>query len=1186
MEESLTYIRRVTKPDIPNVLKSVSNFSLSYDSHEALGAVDDHEDIEKQFPHTYGGARISFKKTQSEIASLRDPIRMGVVLSGGQAPGGHNVIAGIFDFCKSISSESVIYGFLDGPQGIYNKQYCIIDDVMMDKYRNTGGFDMIGSGRHKIEKPIEFERSMQSCVELNLDGIIIIGGDDSNTNAAVLAEYFAANKCKTKVCGAPKTIDGDLKVNPYIPISFGFDTACRLYSELIGNLGQDTLSSQKYYHFIRLMGRAASNITLECGLMTRPNICLISEEVEAKKLTLLQITQLIVDVIINRSQNHRNYGIIILPEGLIEFIPEFNHLIEEINDVLATGVDATEQAVVQVLSPENRSTFLYLPDSIKQQLLLDRDPHGNVQVAKIETERLLALTVSLELKSLKEQGKYHGEFMPQYHSFGYEGRCGFPSPFDATYCYTLGQTVAGMISLGLTGMIASVTNLTQPVEEWDVGGVPITMMCHMERRHGHMKPVIKKALVELDGLPYKCFVSQRDLWAQYDLYRSPGPIQFFSSNSSDVDLCITLSLELGKIKYDDDLASIKATAELQSKVTRLGSYIHTPLSGHSKDALSLLQKDRSNVLFPLCDALNGVKAVCTSMQLTSCKNSRDRAVVSKVFQNTYGSHLVSLTSCAVSNGHINGSLTSPLKVGILFSGRQSPGGHNVIAGVFDSLKRQSPSSTLVGFIGGCEGLIKNHAIVLTEDYVNAFRGQGGFEMLSRSYDSFPEKSYDSIIATCNAHNLDGLLVIGGARSATNCAYLAEYLKTNHCSTAVVAIPVDISGSLKDSFVETTVGFDTATKVASQVVGNNATDGSSAKKYYYFMRLMSQEKSFSVLEIALATKPNYVILTEEVKEKNMTLSDVVRSIADMVENRAKLNKNYGTVLIPEGLIDSIPELKLLVNELDKIFLDMGPVANQSGSVDIALIRPKLTHWSCALLDTLPDFMQYSLLLTRGSDNKALLSQLETEKLLAHFVEIELGYRKKQGTYKGTFSVVNSFIGYQSRGAIPSNFDNTYAYNLGFSAITLVENKCSSYMACIHQLKRPVKEWTAYGVPLTAMMTINKSPDYTAVDMPIIKKASVDLNCNAYGVLVQQQANSDADEYHNPGPLQLYGPDAITMSVPKTVTLDSHDYMADISMLAESLIKVEEACRPGCSQVVLEIATKSMSTLIDVINVIKS
>lgn len=1153
---------------VPNSLSNAPN--LAFTSHEALGAVADHADIKNAFPCTYGRARISLQN--SVKSETNKPIKMACVLSGGQAPGGHNVIAGIYDYIKKISESSVMFAFLDGPQGIYNGQYCIIDDNMMQNYRNTGGFDMIGSGRHKIEKPIEFQNSMAVCTALDLDGLIVIGGDDSNTNAAVLAEYFEANNCKTKVCGAPKTIDGDLKVDPYIPISFGFDTACRTYSELIGNLGQDTLSSQKYYHFVRLMGRAASNIALECALQTRPNICLISEEIEQKQLTLLQITNDIVNVILKRNKDGKDYGIVVLPEGLIEFIPEFNSLIKEINDILANGVEPTEAGVKNLLSTNNQAVFSYLPDNIKQQLLLDRDPHGNVQVAKIETERLLAQTVSNELLKLKLSGEYKGDFMPQFHSFGYEGRSGFPSMFDSTYCYVLGQTVAAMIHLGHNGMIASVTNLHKPVADWQCGGVPITMMCHMEKRHGHMKAVIKKALVELDGKPFKAFAEQRDYWAIYDLYRSPGPIQFFGDHSS-VELCITLNLELLGSDERLNMDNLRAAMAIQDKKMHFGIFNHSVLSTPlSKNILSDLQRQRLLYKPLLCPALSS-NPVCIPLAGTQCKRSIDRVVLEKEFPITYGSNLVSIVASTTTESEFK-----PINIGVVFTGRQAPGGHDILSGLFDSI---GPNSKLIGFVGGSEGLLRNHSVVLTASEIDAYRGQGGFELLARSQDSFKNDDFALILSTCVSNNLSGLVLIGGARTSSNAAYLAEYFANNKCPTNIITVPVDISGSLKDEFVETTVGFDTATKVACQVVGNNATDGASAKKYYYFMRLMGQEPSHSALEVALVTKPNFVILAEEVETRHMTLADIVRAIADVVEKRAKQKKNYGTVLIPEGLIDCIPELKLLGSELDVAFSEVGSAA----TIDTALIRSKLTIWSRALLDSLPEFMQAELLLSRGSENKTLLSQAETERMLAHFVDIELGYRKKKGTYTGSFSVVCSFIGYQARGALPSNFDVNYAYNLGFAAISLIKSGYNGYMAVINQLKQPVNEWKAHGVPLTAFLTLSNNLERSGdLGKASIKKAKVDVNGPAYSKLVEVKnnvASSTTDLYANAGPLQYFGPTELTNSVPCTIALESSDYYKDYDALKQALLHIEGSCKIGCSPSLLHIATKSLCNLQEII-----
>ena len=653
-------------------------------------------------------------------------------------------------------------------------------------------------------------------------------------------------------------------MDPYIPISFGFDTACRTYSELIGNLGQDTLSSQKYYHFVRLMGRAASNIALECALQTRPNVCLISEEVEEKKMTLSQITQEVVEVILARSQEGKDYGLVLLPEGLIEFIPEFNNLISEINDVLATGVETTESAVMPHLSVNNKAVFAYLPENIKQQLLLDRDPHGNVQVAKIETERLLAQTVQMELESLRKDGKYKGTFTPIFHSYGYEGRSGLPSSFDATYCYVLGQNVGAMLSLGCNGLISSVTNLQAPVSEWKCGGVPITMMCHMEKRHGHMKPVIKKALVELDGEPFKCFLSQRADWAKYDLYRSPGPIQYFSGSAS-VELCITLTLELMKSDVRMSLNDIEIAKNLQKKSTRYGNYLFSPVTGQANSIMSISQKDRSQYQPTLCSILDkNNNSVCEERQSTQCRNVSDKLIMKSIFQHTYGANLVSI-ECKVPGSSIIPS--KPLIVGVAFCGRQSPGGHDVIAGLLDSLPM---GSTLIGFVGGTLGLIANHGVTITSEHIASYRGSGGFELLCRSIDNINSLCFDSISTTCSSKKLDGLILIGGSRTNTVAAYLAEYLKSQNCPTTIVTTPVDCTGALRNEFVESTVGFNTCSKVAGQIVGNNATDGASAKKYYYFMRLLGSSPSHSTLEVALITKPNFVILAEEVVAQNMTL----------------------------------------------------------------------------------------------------------------------------------------------------------------------------------------------------------------------------------------------------------------------------------------------------------------------------
>ena len=477
-------------------------------------------------------------------------MNVGIILSGGQAPGGHNVICGIYDAVKKMNKNNKVYGFLMGPGGLVDHNYVELTEDFVDQYRNTGGFDMIGSGRTKLEKVDQFEKGLEIIRELNIKAVVIIGGDDSNTNACVLAEYYAAKNYGVQVIGCPKTIDGDLK-NDQIETSFGFDTATKVYSELIGNIERDANSARKYWHFIKLMGRSASHIALECALQTQPNICLISEEIQAKDMTLNQIVEQIASAVAKRAEEGNNFGVVLIPEGLIEFIPAIGRLIDELNDLLAAhgndyknlDKDAQREYIIAHLSKENAETFATLPEGVARQLSLDRDPHGNVQVSLIETEKLISDMVGAKLAEWKKSGKYNGKFAAQHHFFGYEGRCAAPSNFDADYCYALGVSAANLIANGKTGYMAIVKNLSAPTDDWKAGGVPITMMMNMERRNGEMKPVIRKALVELDGAPFKAFAAHRDEWANNTCFVYPGPIQYWGpAEVCDRDTR-TLSLE-------------------------------------------------------------------------------------------------------------------------------------------------------------------------------------------------------------------------------------------------------------------------------------------------------------------------------------------------------------------------------------------------------------------------------------------------------------------------------------------------------------------------------------------------------------------------------------------------------------------------------------------------------------------
>ena len=517
-------------------------------------SVADQDKIKALFPNTYGKNEITFVKGTNTSASKKQVV--GVILSGGQAPGGHNVVCGLYDALKATDASNVLLGFKGGPDGLLKNDYVEFDDAFIDAYRNTGGFDIIGSGRTKLETQEQFNIVAENAKKNGLTAIVIIGGDDSNTNAATLAEYMAAHNTGVQVIGCPKTIDGDLK-NEDIEASFGFDTATKTYSELIGNIERDANSAKKYWHFIKVMGRSASHVALECALETQPNICLIGEEVAAKKMSLAQITNYIADAVEKRGNNGENFGVAIIPEGIVEFVPEFSALIAEINELLAgkkteefnalPDWNAKYDFIKNGLTSESFAVFDILPQGIQQQLFLERDPHGNVQVSLIESEKLFSEMVKNELAKRKAAGSYKGKFGAQHHFFGYEGRCAFPSNFDADYCYSLGYNAFMLIQYGYTGYLSKVSNLSKPAEEWNAGGMPITKMMNIERRNGEDKPVIRKALVELDGAPFKYFEAHREEWAVKTSFTYPGAIQYYGP-AEVCDLTTrTLALEKGQM---------------------------------------------------------------------------------------------------------------------------------------------------------------------------------------------------------------------------------------------------------------------------------------------------------------------------------------------------------------------------------------------------------------------------------------------------------------------------------------------------------------------------------------------------------------------------------------------------------------------------------------------------------------
>jgi len=1121
------------------------------------------ETIKGLFPATSAMPLVEFEAGPAEGDPSRKPFRVGVVLSGGQAPGGHNVIAGIYDGVKQWHADSSMIGFLDGPHGIFSGNYVEITDEIMDGFRNTGGFDMLGSGRHKIESDEQFKNSMDVCTEIGLDGLVVIGGDDSNTNGALLAEYFKANGCNTNVVGAPKTIDGDLKCPPHLPISFGFDTACKTYATLVGNVAVDALSAQKYYHIVRLMGRSASNIALEVALLTRPNICLIGEEVKQGNKSCRDITKELADMVELRSKAGKDYGVILLPEGLIEFIPEFENLIKEMNDKLAESEEKpTEKSVLAVLSEENAQVFKFLPDFIRAQLMMDRDPHGNVQVAKIETEKLLAATVTTELERRRAEGSYRGQFKTQFHAYGYEGRAGMPTIFDSHYCYALGATASALLVNQQTGLIASVKNLLKPAREWQCGGVPITSLCVVERRKGKDKPVIKKALVEMEGSmaqPYQEYVKMRDELRMKDLYSVPGPTQYdMEGCPMAADIPLTLRLELG-----DTLRPLVKMPDPKP----MGKHLYIP---QPAEARSELQQWRATRAQQLPDSFK--QKSLAALQVAKASPTIVEDLHMSYFRKFFPT-MVERPLIEFGEGDGKAEVGQNMKIGVVFCGRQAPGCHDFLCGLVDMLE-SSEGSKVLGFVGGTKGLFEKQAVELTPELCKAYAGTGGLELLGRTVDRLKtDDELEKARAACIELGLKGLVLVGGARTNTDVAYLAESFRKEKVPTAVIGVPCGIEGNMVNEFVEASIGFDSAAKAVAQLVGNTAIDGSSARKYYYFLRLMDGastggriSSSHLALEVALQTKPNMLLLTEEVDAKRMSLRDLVSEIADTVELRARDGNNFGTILVAEGLLGAIPEFRSLISELEPI-----PMPSP-----VETVLPELSSWSRALFQSLPEFIQQQLLLERQSNAALQMSQLETERLLAHLVEEELKQRKSAGTFKGSFSPVCQFIGYQARCSVPSNFDVDYAYTLGATSAVLATTERNGYMAIVSNLSQPVSKWRTGGVPLTAMLHV---PATTASETfqprPSIFPHRIDLEGGAFRSWSDQRiACAKFELYENPGPIQLSGS---TADSPALTITSKFSYLRELDALTQHLAKVGKRCRPGCDPKTVRVATQSLAML---------
>ena len=1206
----LQRVRLGVKTPLPRVLESAPE-GIQMKDGPPTSAAGDVEEIQALFPKLFGQRSVSVAAGGDDALRknlVRTP-RVGVVLSGGQAPGGHNVISGLYDYVVT-RCKGALFGFLNGPRGIFTGNYVQLDDARVDRFRNQGGFDIIGSGRDKIHSDSQFADSMSHCESLKLDGLVVIGGDDSNTNACMLAEYFASHGAHCKVVGCPKTIDNDLK-NEHVPVSFGFDTATKTYSELTGSVALDAISSKKKYHFIRLMGRSASHIALEVALQCRPNLCWLGEEVEAKQMTLAQVSGQLVSLIRRRAAMGKYYGVVLVPEGLIEFVPELGALIAEINDVLAT-MACDSPPTVEELAPKlkqqgNAELLRYLPKDIAAQLLLERDSHGNVNVSSIETEKLIFQCAMQELRSTREGTVSDPEasvdvsrVMPQFHFFGFEGRSALPSVFDSNYCYALGFNAGLLIAAGKTGVISTISNLKASVRDWTCGGMPLTHMMNMERRAGKNKPVIKKALTELKGKPFRIFDSLRDRWATEDVYRTPGPVQFEGCPGAHA-ITETLRLEIEQREEESrSEAEISSDGNGDRKRQRIAEGSEALGSSHSHTVFtdSALTSARSSAssVSPLPDVFKGENVPKFVVQTGAQRGHSIMAQMNRFFPHLQAegeqttAPLLEFTSSPDSEG--GEDPMPPCRVGVVFCGRQAAGGHNIIHGLLRMLKRGNTSSSLLGFREGTRGLINGDAVEITEELLAPHRNHGGYHLLGRSVDCMHLKDELSAIGmVVSKLKLDGLVCIGGTHTACDVAILADYLKGkggDSSKCAVIAVPATIDGDMMNEYVPATVGFYSNARVCAQLVGNIASDCNSAKKYWYWIRMMGRRPSHVALEVALQTCPNAVLIGEKIRREQKSLAQVVSDLADLIcQRHADAGKNFGVILVPEGLLTFIPEMAALLRDLEVV------------KGDLSLLSP----WGRALFEYLPEYIQSELLLAREIHGTPQLSQIETEKMMRELVGRELRKRKAAGAYKGTYKTVSYFAGYQARCGFPSAFDAALGESLGGCAALLVMrggSSCSGYLASCRNLKcsessGPAK-WKPFGVPLMALLNVKDNrPCYvpTLVDCSEhVLSSDVTsremASSTPFGMLQKcLKAWSMTESYRNPGPLQFpISAEEQTWDVPLSLQFSSQDgYVSRVEKLQSVLDELTSSCQLGISDAAARVALSQSKALIQTMRALK-
>lgn len=974
------------------------------------------EKIAAIFPTLYADkpSYVELLMTPVTEEKINSPLRIGILLSGGQAAGGHNVISGLYDFVKKHHSNSQLFGFIGGSIGVYKNNYVEINESFMDQYRNQGGFDMICSGRNKIETVDQYEKCLLYCSTLKLDGLVVVGGDDSNTNACLLAEFFLKHECPVKVIGVPKTIDGDLK-NQWIETSFGFDTATRIYSEMIGNVCTDVLSSKKYYTFVRLMGRNASHVAMECCLLTQINWVVLGEEVERKNQSFKEIVSDVCDIICKRSNIGKNYGVIIVPEGLVEFVTEFKVLIAELNELLPhIQAEANLRTIVlERLTENSKALFKSLPRMVADPLLLERDPHGNVQLSRIETEKYLISQIAIELEHRREAGNFKGVFAARNHFFGYEGQSALPSNFDSEYCYKLGYNAGGLVSLGLSGYMSIIRGLEQSdPQKWTPAGCPLMTMMNIERRMGKDVSVIKKALLEMDDERFIYYQKVRDTWALNDCYRNPGPIQYSGP------LAVSCSFLIKAPDHTNiNLAEFcNNQGQFPTDLLPWAPKTKTNISPFSESIAKL------ELLLPKLVSDGEFKIKISSLETKFCSEEvRKECEIgySHIYNSSNSNRLAEIIDTAESFKLCPGETllkckNKELRIAIVYSGRQAPGGNNVVNGLleFQKAMKKRFDVILIGFLGGNIGMTEGKYIYINECNFSMYRNTGGYEFLGRSSEKL--RTNEDLAATLKVVtdlDLDGLLMVGASHTMTDALLLSNYFLSKQCKTSVMAVPVTIAKNVcHPTLLEAVVGFDTTSKVYSHLIGNIMTDCSSTPKFWYIIKLMGREPSHLVLECALQTHPNCVIISEDVAQRQLNIDDIVNNICDIVVKRHNENKNFGTVLIPEGILLHLPLFSALIEELNGVLRKNGYEHHFINKLlnDDAFLRKYLSPWNVAKFNTLPEFTKVQLLSRRDQQGNFNMSELETEKLFAFLIHEELERRKAEGRYDGVFtSITHSF-----------------------------------------------------------------------------------------------------------------------------------------------------------------------------------